>query len=198
MIERSFLRAKHWQLFSLLFGLPIVMQIYLMGFSFRQVFAEGQPQFESILPTIIVVFALVSISVFILFGWMWSIGVGLQTKIPEDVQMAVTRFKAFVSFPAIYILVLMGLTISMLTHLDAGVGETGMNPAYFFLIIPFHFFSMFCIFYSMYFVAKTIKTVELQKEAKFGDFVGEFFMMWFYPIGLWILQPKINQMSEEV
>jgi len=53
---------------------------------------------------------------------------------------------------------------------------------------------MFRIFYSMYFVAKTIKTAELQRKVGFGDFVGEFFLLWFYFIGVWIVQPKVNKL----
>lgn len=65
------------------------------------------------------------------------------------------------------------------------------------IIVPLHLFSMFCIFYSLYFVAKTFKTVELQREVSFSDFVGEFFLIWFYPIGIWFIQPKINKMIEK-
>jgi len=73
----------------------------------------------------------------------------------------------------------------------------GPNPGIFGLIIPFHLFSMFCIFYCLYFVAKVFKTVELQRKVTFSDFAGEFFMIWFYPIGIWIVQPKINKMIEK-
>jgi hypothetical protein len=31
---------------------------------------------------------------------------------------------------------------------------------------------------------------------KFRDFAGEFFLVWFYPVGVWIIQPKINKMIE--
>ena len=37
---------------------------------------------------------------------------------------------------------------------------------------------------------------ELQKEATFNDFVGEFFLIWFYPIGIWFVQPEINKVHE--
>jgi hypothetical protein len=63
-------------------------------------------------------------------------------------------------------------------------------------ILPMHLFSMFCIFYSLYFVAKTFKTVELQREVSFSDFAGEFFMIWFLLIGIWIIQPKVNRLVE--
>lgn len=61
-----------------------------------------------------------------------------------------------------------------------------------------HLFSMFCLFYCLYFVAKTIKTAELQKETSFGDFAGEFFLIWFYPIGIWFIQPKINRIAKSL
>jgi hypothetical protein len=31
---------------------------------------------------------------------------------------------------------------------------------------------------------------------KFKDFVGEFFLVWFFPIGVWILQPTINKLED--
>lgn len=64
------------------------------------------------------------------------------------------------------------------------------------IIVPLHLFSMFCIFYCLYFVAKTIKTAELQRETAFSDFVGEFFLIWFFPIGIWFIQPRVNQLAE--
>ncbi|WP_373551080.1 hypothetical protein [Haliscomenobacter sp.] len=51
------------------------------------------------------------------------------------------------------------------------------------------------IFYCIYHVAKTIKTVELQRKVTFSDFIAEFFLVWFFPIGVWILQPTINKLA---
>ena len=43
----------------------------------------------------------------------------------------------------------------------------------------------------------TMDSVELQREVSFSDFAGEFFMIWFFPIGIWIVQPKVNKMIED-
>ena len=64
------------------------------------------------------------------------------------------------------------------------------------LLIPLHFLSIGCMFYNMYFVARTIKTAEMNKPVEFSDYIGEFFLMWFYIIGIWIIQPKVNNMKE--
>jgi hypothetical protein len=49
------------------------------------------------------------------------------------------------------------------------------------------------MFYILYFVAKTMKSVEMQKTVTFNDYAGEFFLIWFFPIGIWFLQPRINK-----
>jgi hypothetical protein len=66
-----------------------------------------------------------------------------------------------------------------------GVGVTAL--------ILTHLFSMFCIFHSIYCVAKTVKAAEWGRDVTFNDFIGEFFLCWFFMIGVWILQPKINK-----
>jgi hypothetical protein len=48
---------------------------------------------------------------------------------------------------------------------------------------------LFCI----YFNAKLIKSVELKKEAKFEEFIGDFFLILFFPIGIWLIQPRLNK-----
>ncbi len=65
------------------------------------------------------------------------------------------------------------------------------------IIMPLHFLAMFCMFYNLYFAAKTIKLAELQRQVNFGDYAGEFFLMWFFPIGVWWLQPKVNRLHDD-
>lgn len=193
------LKAKHWQIFLLTFGIPLGFQFGLMISIILNVATQTHPNPEWMIsymrffPAIMILF--VSIS----FAWFWSVAVGLQKKVPADVSMKVKKFKILFFIPLVYILILMvffSVSISgfMMGSAEPNVGIIGGIIA---VIFPLHLFSMFCIFYSLYFVAKTFKTIELQREVKFGDFAGEFFMIWFYPIGIWILQPKINQMIEE-
>jgi len=57
---------------------------------------------------------------------------------------------------------------------------------------------MFCMFYIIYFVSKTLKMAELQRNVSFSDYAGEFFLIWLYPIGIWFVQPKINELAHRV
>ncbi|MNL47293.1 hypothetical protein D3C87_1700740 [compost metagenome] len=65
------------------------------------------------------------------------------------------------------------------------------------LIIPLHLFSIFCLIYTLYFNAKSLKAVETRKPVTFSDFAGEFFLLWFFPVGVWIIQPRINKIFSE-
>ena len=51
--------------------------------------------------------------------------------------------------------------------------------------------------YIMYFLSKTLVSVEKKTIAVFRDYAGEFFLLWFFPIGLWILQPRIAGVLEK-
>ena len=195
----QFLKAKHWQLFLLTFGVPIIFQIIIMSFVISTVTTKTIPNPE-IMFNYMIFFPIIMILVMaIFFGWFWSIAIGLQKKVPENVTMKVKKFKIFFFIPIIYILCIMIFMSFTMDGLINGGGKPnlGLLGSLFAVIVPLHLFSMFSIFYTLYFVAKTFKTVELQREVKFSDFIGEFFMIWFYPVGIWIIQPKINKFIEE-
>lgn len=198
-MTEKFLKAKHWQLFLLTFGIPMIFQFVMMGFIISNIGTESNPDpammfnYMKFFPIMMIIF----MGVF--FGWFWSVAIGLQKKVPQKVKMKVKKFKIFFFIPIAYMLF---ITVFMETTMG-GLMESGSEPSggligsLAAIIVPLHLFSMFCIFYSLYFVTKTFKTVELQREVSFSDFTGEFFMIWFYPIGIWIVQPKINKMIEK-
>ncbi|MBI1228237.1 MAG: hypothetical protein GC192_23590 [Bacteroidetes bacterium] len=194
MIE-IFLKAKHWQLFLLTFGIPMVCQIIFIGSTVVNLSAGNGADPEMMLNFFKFFPFLMSVIMAIFFGWFWAVALGLDRKIPEHLKLKLGRFKLLIMIPIIYITFFFFFIGWAMNSMGTYASEP--NPAIFGMIIPLHLFSMFCIFYSLYFVAKTIKTAELQREVVFGDFAGEFFMIWFYPIGIWIVQPKINRMVEE-
>ena len=199
-----FLRAKHWQLFLLTFGVMIIAYSTIMYFVFSDIISLSaggrQPdpmvmfRYMKLLP-LFVVFV-----VFVMMGWYWSVGVGLQKKLPATVTMKTNRFKLFLIVPAVYLVIMM-VFINQVFQM-VGSGESLDNIAFPsimvfpFIIMPLQLFTVFCYFHNIYFAAKTIKTAELQRPTTFSDFIGEFFLIWFYPIGVWILQPRINSLHE--
>ncbi len=198
----KFLKAKHWQLFILIFGLPFIFYIFMMASVFS---AATNGNAANIFGAFKFFPILMLLVIGVQFGWFWSIGVGLQPKVPETVKMKVKKFRAFFFIPLAYILLLMCflfyffLSMDLVNPQSSGLLADGAYTAILIpliIIIPLHLFSIFCIFYCLYFVAKTLKTVEMQKEVQFSDFVGEFFLIWFYPIGIWVIQPRINKLVQ--
>jgi hypothetical protein len=191
-----FLRAKHWQLFTLTFGIPMIFQITMVVSMLARISNGAKPDPSTFLSYFSVFPVLMIIFVGTFFGWLWSLATGLQNKIPANVKMKTGRFKVFFFIPITYMLLLsigMGTAMSGVFQ-SGGEHNVGAFAGSMAIIFPLHLFSMFCIFYCLYFVSKTLKTVELQRETTFSDFAGEFFLIWFYPIGIWVLQPKINKM----
>lgn len=184
-LEKIYLSLKHWQLFLMFFLTMFLMQlamiptiIFSKNFKFLFLFAGG----------------LAGISFLIFYGWFYFIIKGLNDKINnENLKIYKNYYLFFLFFPVIYI----ATTFTVLPQgFTVSTKESTIGASWLFFVLPAHFFSMFSIFYLMYKAAKTIKTVELQKRVTFGDFAGEFFLLWFSPIGIWILQPKINKFVE--
>ena len=78
-----------------------------------------------------------------------------------------------------------------------GSGDSSAMAVAGIAIVVLHLSSMVFIIMGLRFAAKTMKSVELGRTAKFGDYVGEFFLIWFSIIGYWVLQPRLNRLIEE-
>jgi hypothetical protein len=195
-----FLRAKHWQLFLLTFAIPFSLQIVMMASIFSHLLQQPNNvpdvtevfSYLKLLPVIMVLYMAT------LFGWQFSVATGLQKMVPAGLLMKVKKFKIFFFIPIVYLSLLL-IFISFILSTINFSNPQAIDYRFFMLfslIIPIHLFAIFCIFYCIYFVAKTFKTVELQREVTFSDFMAEFFLIWFFFIGVWIIQPKINKMIE--
>lgn len=61
---------------------------------------------------------------------------------------------------------------------------------------------MLYVFYAilnfMAFPAKALKSLEKGKVADLSEYIGDFFLIFFLPIGIWFLQPRINKIGKEL
>lgn len=191
MIDRI-LRAKHWQLFILFFGIPIVIQIISMVTIMNVVVkSEGNP--ESILTFVIlgvIYTAIVILVLFVQLGWYWGVGAKLIEYTSLRLELKIMKFKWAFLIPFGYFGVL------ILYGLYAVLSTTPPSPFIFLFIVPLHLFSLACILYVIYFCAKSIKSIEENRVVTFSDCVGEFFLILFFPIGIWFIQPRINTIVE--
>ncbi|MEO6524011.1 MAG: hypothetical protein ABIN91_20170 [Mucilaginibacter sp.] len=162
----NFLFAKHWQLFLLMIGISVIGDIL----------------------TPLSVLTIISMGAFL--AWLWAVAILLQSKVPQNVKMKTLKFKLFFFVPLIYVPWAFYSISNHSVHNDAKTGiDLFITP----VVICLHLFTMFCVFYCMYFAAKTVRTIELQRKVVIDDFSTVFLMIWFFPIGIWILQPRINR-----
>ncbi len=186
---KFFLQLKHWQLFILLIGIPIILEFFTVGFIFSaDDMSSGIERFLRIFPVLMLLY------IGVLFGWLWSVGVFLSKKLPADAPMPSGLFKGAVIIPTLYIIFICWFVAKLMWGDEMSELFIQENLA---VILTAHFTSMLCIFFILYFNAKALKSVELQRPALLGDYIGEFFLFWFFPIGLWFLQPRINKVLEE-
>jgi hypothetical protein len=180
------LRLKHWQLFILLIAMPIVMDLIFIG---TNIFSNNDP---SPLATILLIVIIFSLCLF--FAWFYALGTNLHKKLPESAEMNLTKFKIFLLVPFVFILLICLFMVFMVNNSITGEEPPTIGLWILAILIPIDLFSIFCIFYCLYFNAKALKAVEMQRPVEFSDYVGEFFSLLFFPIGIWIIQPKINKL----
>jgi hypothetical protein len=179
---KKLLTLKHWQIFMILIGLPVILQIVGMI-----AMISGKNRTIALLSFPIMLLLFIAI----FFGWFYALATSLNKRLPDTVRMNLTKFKWFLFIPVAYMLILSVFMVGLFTNMS----NPHQPPIQIFaLVVPLHLFSMFCIFYCLYFTAKSLKAVELQRPVSFGDYAGEFFLLWFFPVGVWIIQPRVNKM----
>lgn len=191
---RLFLKARHWQVFLFSYGVPMLLYlgVFIGIFILAAVNRSGEPQ---LMIKFLIFSPVLSMLFFgVIFGWFWSVGVGLRQMIPEEFRMKSGWFKFFFFYPLLYLPMVLVLFFIVFI---SGQRGTSFNPAFIAIIFPFHLFAMFSMLYVMYFTSKTLKTAEVQRPVELSEFIGDLLLIWFFPIGIWFLQPRINQLYKK-
>jgi hypothetical protein len=191
------LHLKHWQLFLLMFGLPMVVYLIFI-FSVFATFA-AQPTEDptmTLMSSGAFVFLLMLIGAVVSISWMYNMATGLYKILPEGVHMKIKRFYFAFFFPMAYFACIM---ISLAAFIPHVVNQPNNSPppggifAFMGVFMIVHFFAIACIFYVFYFIAKSLKSVELNRTAQAGEYVADFVLLWFSFVGVWLIQPRINE-----
>lgn len=177
-IAKAFVRAKHWQIFLLLIGLYAAVMVATF---FRMVPGTSSGGLGG---GDFLIGGLLLLWISITLGWFWSLGAFFNSLVGSDLRPKKKFFKAAVVYPGVYVLFFLPVFL-------------GANPFWFLVILPFHLLAMFCMFYCLYFVAKNMAMAEMGRRVSFYDYAGPFFLLWFFFIGVWIIQPRANRLYTE-
>lgn len=179
---KLFLKLKHWQVFLMMFAAPSLIQ----AIAFESLISKKDPsEFLFNFSMTMIIFIIV------LFGWLYSLAINLHKLLPENINMPLTKFKFLLFFPLLHLIGLILFVVMLISDISHGI-----NPNIPFLTILFlsHLFALYGMLYCFYFIAKTLKSVEWRRTVTMSDYLGEFFLLWFYPIGIWFIQPRINKL----
>lgn len=166
------LKLKAWQLFCIMF-LPAMLV---------------QAQSMALLLVIQSFFFLVWI------GWVYAVGMELSKKLPGDVYFNKGYFEFSCFFVASYITVVFiffpgGYSITQDNYKEFG------NSIW--VIVPLHLYMMASLIYIFYSSAKVLSSCIDGKQADFGRSFGYFMGFWFFPVGIWFIQPKVQNILND-
>jgi len=182
LIMVKLLKAKHWQLFLLMFILPGFLHIYSLVLATT----TGKEEYNPI------IFGISnSIFIGIFFSWLYAMAINLYRKLPVGTVLNIKVFRiAF--FIALLFLILSFCFFFTHSLRIFPAPEPPLNN-FFPLVFSLQVFYMICILYCFNFIARSLKAIELQRPVSSIDAAADFFLLWFFPIGIWIIQPRINK-----
>ena len=179
-------RLKAWQVFVILVLPMFASQFYLMS-KMPSLASSPQPpsidEFESLIRQTMLMTLLM---VVLLLGWLLSIGFATNRRVEQNLRLSTRLVVGCAVYAVSYIALAQFIWLSPSTFSS---GEESMA-----LVIPFHLLAMVAMFYVLAFAARNIIMAERQSSVSFFDYSGPFFLMWFFPIGVWFVQPRVNRL----
>ncbi len=185
------LKAKHWQVFLVLFAMPYLLQIMIIP---SDIEPENMQSF---------VFIMIPFTLYYLISnltWYWAVGIRLLKKTPEEIAPKSILFKISIIGVAMVYASVFAVMIRLFDIISQILNET-LEPEKILpiagILLILMLMLLICFTYIFVFTARSIYTAETQEKAKFTNYIAEFFLVWFLPVGVWFLQPRINKIVRE-
>lgn len=186
-----FVRAKHWQVFMLLIGIPSIAQTIILALLIPASLHGGTH-------SLIIVLKWIPIPMLFCFTfyllWLYTIGTMLYAMAPSSATVKLWAFKICLT-----VLLLYGICFSVFIYLVvSSIFLNALSPPNIIiaplLMLFIHLLAMLSVIYCCYFIAKILKLAESQSDVRFTDCIGDFVLMIILPIGIWVIQPRINKL----
>lgn len=110
----------------------------------------------------------------------WLFCIGLFFKNPFKASIQVSIFKLCYIYNILYLLLSL-------------IEVSSVDDPYPYWQLPFHVLSFFSLFFLIYFSAKNFVLFEKTHYKKTHDFFTTFILLWFFPIGIFFIQTRINE-----
>jgi hypothetical protein len=179
-IAKFFLRARHWQIVLLFFVVPVLAGIAGMERISTQIRSWHDFGLAGFL-----FLGVMAFSMFFFPAWFWSMGSFLGSIVKPALKLNARFFRFVLVYPFVYMFIFFPFFFLRPAPVPAAV------------IVPLNLFGMFCLLYIFYFVSKNLVLAETGEPASFSEYAGLFLLFCFLPIGVWVIQPRINRLYEK-
>jgi hypothetical protein len=165
------LKLKHWQIFLAIFGAPILFYCILSNSD------DWDP-----------IFVYSPLIAFVFFGtlltWFYVLATNLQTKHGDVEALEIKNFRIvlYVNLGYFALMMLGMLGIRLIDYSDWK--------------LPLDIVSQGTYLFMVWYISKSLKTIELHKEAQFSEYILTLILLWFVPLGIWVIQPRINKIFD--
>jgi hypothetical protein len=167
---KKILTINSWQLFCLIIGLTIILNLYFeinnTPITLRQI--------------------IYTIPFCIYLIWIYSIGINLYKRLPSTNKININQYKTVFFLISSYLCLILILNLKM--HSGSLINQFPFS----YIIISFLGYIL-GLFYIIYTTSKMLRSVELGRNVSFIQFRQDFIIMCIFPIGVWIIQPRINK-----
>jgi len=161
-----YLRLKHWQVFIIL-----IFGQFLANFEIE---IQGYENLQLIINVI---------GQLIYFSWGLFVGHGLYQIIPVKIKVNYNLFLINT-----FIILAAEIVLRMFFH--------KREFAFHGLAVLPGFYLVYAFLQYMIFPAIELRSIENDRKADVGECIGDFFLIFLLPIGIWFLQPRINRVIE--
>lgn len=177
-----FLKAKHWHLFLLIIGIPIMIEIID---TFIVLSGAGEAfTFRAVLRLLLI------IPFITFYFWIFAVGNFLNKRVSDHLDTKTGYFSLAVGTSAFSMFFLSIFSFFIWDDWQQLMLKDDFTYIVFGIIV---FLAIATLLLSISYVAKTLVRAERNAEVNSSDFYSEFVMILFFPLGIWILQPRINK-----
>ncbi|MXV14323.1 hypothetical protein [Hufsiella ginkgonis] len=123
------------------------------------------------------------VGIVLYFLWPFLVGNGLYHYLPERIEL---NYNLFVINSGLWLTIYLA---AMIISDGQGITFTGVYVLLMFYVI-------YAVLNYLAFPAQLLKSLEVGKKARLSDYIGDFFLVAFLPIGIWFLQSRVNKIVD--
>src|SRR5690554_4024652 len=177
-------KLKHWQVFLLVVGIPLVLQL-IQNIIFLSSADGNAADYGNSLGLLLI------LPLLVYYGWIGSVGSAYSQR-NTAVNMPLGRFRLSLGTSVICSILLLVYFWAYPQYFRATDHEEAVPII---LIGVLVFVALFTLFYCLSFMARAIVQLEQGRRVTSSEFYSEFVMAVVFPIGIWLLQPRINRLE---